>query len=380
MPHCPGSLRARGTRGNPNPSRYQERDSNPRPRPLMEVTLAITAVAGEYRPRFLRALPLSYPGVCVSSLEAAAVPSSQPPPLGPIRPGFGGLDRTQRGRNRQVAILADKMYPMGAFFAPSSPSGDGIDVPGVVCTIGARRRNHVTTQARRLLLKDGVGTDAVRQLAAGNWFLWNRIEPLDNQPLVYEWATATSDCRIRYVDDHRLGLRWFDVEGPGCASTVEVIRRSLPVYERAEIITLCGAAKTEAEGIWAAYKLAVTAGPTFDAKLLRLLRGSRAITATQAYERPRCTQWSRRGGANSQGSPSPWRRTIRTKTCGRGPRRSCGHCNEERSAPRGPAWRQWERRGVSAGCGSERPYRQSHSSARDRIRAWTATRPRKLSR
>jgi len=123
------------------------------------------------------------------------------------------------------------------------------------------------TQARRLLLKDGVGTDVVRQLAAGHWFLWNRIEPLDNQPLIYEWATASSDCRIRYVDDHRLGLRWFDVEGPGGEATVAVIRRNLPVYERAEIITLCTEAKTEAEGIWAAYKLAVTAGGMFDPEL-----------------------------------------------------------------------------------------------------------------
>ncbi|MRG94361.1 hypothetical protein [Polyangium spumosum] len=125
----------------------------------------------------------------------------------------------------------------------------------------------MTTQARRLLLKDGVGTDVVRQFAAGQWFLWNRIEPLEHQPLVYEWATPASDCRIRYVDDHRLGLRWFDVEGPGAAATIELVRRSLPVYERAEIIALCSDAKTEAEGIWAAYKLAVTAEATFDAEL-----------------------------------------------------------------------------------------------------------------
>ncbi len=125
----------------------------------------------------------------------------------------------------------------------------------------------MTTQARRLLLKDGVHTEAVKQLAAGHWFLWNRIEALDNQPLVYEWATGGNECRIRYVDDHRLGLRWFDVEGPRCEPTVEVIRRNLPVYERSEIIELCSAARTEAEGIWAAYKLAVTAGPTFDPEL-----------------------------------------------------------------------------------------------------------------
>ncbi|MDI1478171.1 hypothetical protein [Polyangium sp. y55x31] len=122
-------------------------------------------------------------------------------------------------------------------------------------------------QARRLLLKDGVQTEAVRQLAQGNWFLWNRIEPLDHQPLVYEWATPASDCRIRYVDDHRLGLKWFDVEGPRCEPVIDLIRRSLPVYERAEILTLCSEARTEAEGIWAAYKLAVTAGPTFDPEL-----------------------------------------------------------------------------------------------------------------
>lgn len=125
----------------------------------------------------------------------------------------------------------------------------------------------MTTQAKRLLLKDGVGTEAVKQLAAQHWFLWNRIEPLDDQPLVYEWATNASECRIRYVDDHRLGLRWFDVEGPRCEGAIGVIRANLPVYDKEELVALCTAARTEAEGIWAAYKLAVFAGPSFDPEL-----------------------------------------------------------------------------------------------------------------
>jgi hypothetical protein len=111
----------------------------------------------------------------------------------------------------------------------------------------------------RILLKEAVDTEAVRQLAGKYWFLWNRIEPLDDQPLVYEWATNPNECRIRYVHDHRLGQRWCDISGTGVEKVAALIRRHLPVYDKAEVVALCGAARTEEEGIWAAYRLAVFA-------------------------------------------------------------------------------------------------------------------------
>ena len=119
----------------------------------------------------------------------------------------------------------------------------------------------------RLLVRDGVSTEAVKQLAAGRWFLWNRIEGFDDQPLTYEWATNPAECRIRYVDDHRLGLRWFDVEGSRVEPTVELLRQGGFVCEKEDVIAACAAAKTEAEGVWAAYKLAVIAVSGFDAEL-----------------------------------------------------------------------------------------------------------------
>jgi hypothetical protein len=126
----------------------------------------------------------------------------------------------------------------------------------------------VTAQAIRILLKETVDTEAVKRLAAAHWFLWNRIEPLDDQPLVYEWATHPDQCRIRYVHDHRLGQRWCDVSGGHIEPVLDLIRRSLPVYERAEIVASCSAARTEDEGIWASYRLAVIASTSaFDAEL-----------------------------------------------------------------------------------------------------------------
>jgi sugar/nucleoside kinase (ribokinase family) len=123
-------------------------------------------------------------------------------------------------------------------------------------------------QMTRLLCKDGVDTDTVRKLAAQHWFLWNRIDRDDNQPLVYEWSTAAKDCRIRYIDDHRLGLRWFDVFGARTDETISLIARSVPLHDRGEIIALASSAKTEPESIWAAFKLAVFAPlSAFDAEL-----------------------------------------------------------------------------------------------------------------
>lgn len=120
----------------------------------------------------------------------------------------------------------------------------------------------------RLLCKDNVDTEAVRRLASQQWFLWNRIERDDNQPLVYEWSTAAKDCRIRFTDDHRLGLRWFDLQGPRWADVAAFIRSSVPILDRDEIIALASGAQTENEGIWAAFKLAVFASVcAFDADL-----------------------------------------------------------------------------------------------------------------
>lgn len=123
-------------------------------------------------------------------------------------------------------------------------------------------------QPIRLLCKDTVDIDTVRRLASQQWFLWNRIERDDHQPLVYEWASATQDCRIRFTDDHRLGLRWFDINGPGAANSAAFIKSTLPIHDRDEIIALAAAAKEENHGIWAAFKLAVIAnGTAFDADL-----------------------------------------------------------------------------------------------------------------
>jgi hypothetical protein len=123
-------------------------------------------------------------------------------------------------------------------------------------------------QAIRLLCKDTVDIDTVRRLASQHWFLWNRIERDDNQPLVYEWSTATKDCRILFTDDHRLGLRWFDLHGPRVADAVALIKSTVPIHNRDEVIALAAAAKEENQGIWAAFKLAVIAnGVAFDADL-----------------------------------------------------------------------------------------------------------------
>ena len=121
-------------------------------------------------------------------------------------------------------------------------------------------------QTMRLLCKDTVDTDTVRRLASQHWFLWNRIERDDNQPLLYEWATANKDCRIRFTDDHRLGLRWFDLQGVRAVEMAAFIKSMIPIQERDEVVTLAGAAKDENHGIWAAFKLAVVAsGTAFDA-------------------------------------------------------------------------------------------------------------------
>lgn len=122
--------------------------------------------------------------------------------------------------------------------------------------------------ATRLLCQETVDLDTVRRLASQHWFLWNRIERDDNQPLVYEWSTATQDGRIRFTDDHRLGLRWFDLQGPRAAEIAQLIKTSLPTYSREEIIALSSVAKEENHGIWAAFKLAVVAnGTAFDADM-----------------------------------------------------------------------------------------------------------------
>lgn len=123
-------------------------------------------------------------------------------------------------------------------------------------------------QLTRLLCRDDVNTDTVRQLAQQHWFLWNRIERDDNQPLVYEWSTASQDCRIRFTDDHRLGARFFDLYGPRAADVAVMIKSTLPIYGREDLISIAASAKEEVHGIWAAFKLAVIANITpFDAEM-----------------------------------------------------------------------------------------------------------------
>jgi HEAT repeats len=123
-------------------------------------------------------------------------------------------------------------------------------------------------QSTRLLCRDTVNTEMARQFASQHWFLWNRIERDDNQPLVYEWSTATKDCRIRFTDDHRLGLRWFDLVGPRAADVAVLIKSAFPIHERDEVIAGASAVADENQGIWAAFKLAVIAnGTAFDADL-----------------------------------------------------------------------------------------------------------------
>lgn len=120
----------------------------------------------------------------------------------------------------------------------------------------------------RFLARDGVTTEAVKQLAAGRWFLWNRIEGFGAEPLVYEWATNPTECRIRYTDDPRLGLRFFDIEGSQAAPVVELLRAGGYICSKEEVVALAASAKTEGEGIWAAYKLAVISmGLPFDSEL-----------------------------------------------------------------------------------------------------------------
>lgn len=120
-------------------------------------------------------------------------------------------------------------------------------------------------QWTRLVCRETVDVDTVRRVATNSWFLWNRIERDDNQPLVYEWSTAAKDCRIRFTDDHRLGVRFFDFMGDKAAEVAHFVKNTLPTYERDEIIALANSAKEENHGIWAAFKLAVLAhGTVFD--------------------------------------------------------------------------------------------------------------------
>ncbi len=112
-------------------------------------------------------------------------------------------------------------------------------------------------QWMRLLCKETVDTDTVRKFASQYWFLWNRIERDDNQPLVYEWSTAQQDCRIRYTDDHRLGQRWFELQGPGVQQAAILVKSAFPIYQREEVIALASEAKDENHAIWAAFRLAV---------------------------------------------------------------------------------------------------------------------------
>lgn len=161
-----------------------------------------------------------------------------------------------RGREMNEPVRAIRLTRVGASVRCATPtrSVDVVDVN--------------TQQPMRLLCKDNVDTETVRRLASQHWFLWNRIERDDNQPLVYEWATATQDCRIRFTDDHRLGLRWFDVHGARAAEMVAFIKNALPIHTREEILALASSAKEENHGIWAAFKLAVISnGAAFDGDL-----------------------------------------------------------------------------------------------------------------
>jgi hypothetical protein len=120
-------------------------------------------------------------------------------------------------------------------------------------------------QWTRLVCRETVETDTVRRFASEVWFLWNRIERDDNQPLVYEWATAAKDCRIRFTDDHRLGVRFLDFMGPKADEVAHLVKTKLPMYEREEIVALANSAKEENQGIWGAFRLAVAVhGTGFD--------------------------------------------------------------------------------------------------------------------
>jgi HEAT repeats len=117
-------------------------------------------------------------------------------------------------------------------------------------------------QWARLVCRETVDSDTVRRLATQHWFLWNRIERDENQPLVYEWQNATKDCRIRFTDDHRLGVRWIDFIGPKAEEVAAFVKSILSMYERAEILELASSAKDENYGIWAAFRLAVLVNGT----------------------------------------------------------------------------------------------------------------------
>lgn len=120
---------------------------------------------------------------------------------------------------------------------------------------------------RRFLLKDGVGADHVRQVAAKHWFFWNKIDAPDGQPLEYVWATKPDECLIRLYEDRLVGLRYLVVEGPKRAEAFGIIARNLPVCDRFEIIALCNEAKTSDAAVRAARRLGVFANAEFDVEL-----------------------------------------------------------------------------------------------------------------
>jgi len=120
---------------------------------------------------------------------------------------------------------------------------------------------------RRFLLKDGVGAEHVRQVAAQHWFFWNKINALDGQTLEYVWATKPDECLIHLYEDRLVGLRYLVVEGPKRVDAFGVIARNLPVCDRFEIIALCNEAKTPDAAVRAARKLGVFANAEFDVEL-----------------------------------------------------------------------------------------------------------------
>jgi hypothetical protein len=120
---------------------------------------------------------------------------------------------------------------------------------------------------RRFLLKDEVGSEQVRQVAAQHWFLWDRRESVEDLSIEYVWATKPKECLIRYREDPRVALRYLVLEGPKLFDAFPVIAQRLPVVDRFEILALCNGARTPDAAVRAARKLGVFANADFDAEL-----------------------------------------------------------------------------------------------------------------
>lgn len=118
-------------------------------------------------------------------------------------------------------------------------------------------------------IQEPIAEKQIRRSAKRNkWFFWNSWEPTTERPREMMWTLADKQTYIQYFDDFLLCVKYFVISGPRYADVMDQIQRTVPIYQRTEVIAQFQQAQTVEETTRAlAYLVASTQIRQFDREI-----------------------------------------------------------------------------------------------------------------